>query len=111
MSSESKPADSSGIAKSFADRLSFPDTKPTDGNTKFDWADDAATPVKEKAETQAIPAEAGTVSKAQTDGSTEFTNGSNLQDSSYDVNVKLADLQADPNNPLYSVKNFADLNL
>lgn len=37
--------------------------------------------------------------------------GSALLEPEFDVNVKLNDLQADPNNPLYSVKNFADLNL
>lgn len=35
----------------------------------------------------------------------------NLVVSNYDVAVKLADLQADPNNPLYSVKSFDDLGL
>lgn len=38
-------------------------------------------------------------------------NGSNLQEPEYDVEVKLSDLQDDPNNPLYSVKNFSDLGL
>lgn len=36
---------------------------------------------------------------------------SNLIKSSYEVQVKLADLQADPNSPLYSVKSFDDLGL
>ena len=35
----------------------------------------------------------------------------NLVDSSYEVKVKLADLQADPNSPLYSVKSFEELGL
>lgn len=34
-----------------------------------------------------------------------------LEEPEYDVNVSLADLQADPNNPLYSIKEFKDLNL
>jgi ATP-dependent RNA helicase DDX19/DBP5 len=34
-----------------------------------------------------------------------------LDEPEYDVNVSLADLQADPNNPLYSIKEFKDLNL
>ncbi|KAF2858399.1 P-loop containing nucleoside triphosphate hydrolase protein [Piedraia hortae CBS 480.64] len=34
-----------------------------------------------------------------------------LREPEFDVNVKLADLQADPDNPLYSVKSFQDLNL
>jgi len=36
---------------------------------------------------------------------------SNLINSSYEVKVNLADLQADPNSPLYSVKSFEDLGL
>ena len=47
----------------------------------------------------------------QNDGAAEGKNGSDLQEPEYNVEVKLSDLQADPNNPLYSVKNFADLGL
>ncbi|KAH3674336.1 hypothetical protein WICMUC_003362 [Wickerhamomyces mucosus] len=36
---------------------------------------------------------------------------SNLIKSSYEVKVKLADLQADPNSPLYSIKSFDELGL
>lgn len=36
---------------------------------------------------------------------------SNLIQSLYEVKVKLADLQADPNSPLYSVKSFEELGL
>ncbi|SGZ51457.1 CIC11C00000000174 [Sungouiella intermedia] len=36
---------------------------------------------------------------------------SNLIKSTYEVKVKLADLQADPNSPLFSVKSFDDLGL
>lgn len=36
---------------------------------------------------------------------------SNLISSTYEVKVKLADLQADPNSPLYSVKSFEELGL
>jgi ATP-dependent RNA helicase DDX19/DBP5 len=49
--------------------------------------------------------------KPSTDGAGEAQGGSNLQESEYDVEVKLSDLQADPNNPLYSVKSFEDLGL
>lgn len=35
----------------------------------------------------------------------------NLINSTYEVKVKLADLQADPNSPLFSVKRFEDLGL
>lgn len=49
---------------------------------------------------------------SQTDGATAFQHGSvGLDEPEFDVNVKLADLQDDPNNPLYSVKSFEQLNL
>ncbi|KAF8457433.1 cytoplasmic ATP-dependent RNA helicase of the DEAD-box family [Terfezia claveryi] len=35
----------------------------------------------------------------------------NLVNNTYDVSVKLADMQGDPNSPLYSVKRFEDLGL
>lgn len=47
----------------------------------------------------------------QTDGATGTLGGSDLHEPDYTVEVKLSDLQADPNNPLYSVKNFEDLGL
>jgi ATP-dependent RNA helicase DDX19/DBP5 len=34
-----------------------------------------------------------------------------LEDSTYEVEVKLADIQADPNSPLFSIKSFDDLGL
>lgn len=36
---------------------------------------------------------------------------SDLNEPDYSVEVKLSDLQADPNNPLYSIKSFEDLGL
>lgn len=39
------------------------------------------------------------------------TPSSNLIKSNHDVQVKLADQQADPNSPLYSVKSFEELGL
>jgi ATP-dependent RNA helicase DDX19/DBP5 len=45
------------------------------------------------------------------DGAGTLQAGSGLEEPEYDVNVTLADLQADPNNPLYSVKSFQELNL
>jgi ATP-dependent RNA helicase DDX19/DBP5 len=32
-----------------------------------------------------------------------------LREPDYNVEVKLSDIQADPNNPLYSVKSFEEL--
>lgn len=108
MTDTTTPNDSSGIAKSFADRLTFPgkaDANSAEG--KLDWAEDASTPVKEKSEKQAEPS----LAAAQKDGSLELANGSQLSEPEFDVNVKLADLQEDPNNPLYSVKTFEELQL
>ncbi|KAF8467335.1 P-loop containing nucleoside triphosphate hydrolase protein [Kalaharituber pfeilii] len=41
----------------------------------------------------------------------ESEDEDNLVNNTYDVAVKLADLQGDPNNPLYSVKRFEELGL
>ena len=48
---------------------------------------------------------------SQLDGASEPLKGSELQEPEYDVEVKLNDLQGDPNNPLYSIKAFEDLGL
>lgn len=55
--------------------------------------------------------EAASLSAANKDGASEVLGGSNLHEPEYDVEVKLSDLQADPNNPLFSVKSFEDLGL
>ena len=49
----------------------------------------------------------------QLDGAVHDDNDSSLQEPEWDVDVKLSDLQAnaDPNNPLFSVKKFEDLGL
>lgn len=49
------------------------------------------------------------VSKAEDNKSKE--KDSNLISSEYEVKVKLADIQADPNSPLYSAKSFDELGL
>ncbi|KAI9669944.1 MAG: RNA helicase required for poly(A+) mRNA export [Alyxoria varia] len=54
---------------------------------------------------------ASELSSAQTDGANEKMGGSGLQEPEFDVHVKLADIQADPNNPLYSVKSFEELHI
>lgn len=52
------------------------------------------------------------VVEGRTDGASEGLNGSTLKDEvEYEVEVKLIDIQGDPNSPLYSVKRFEDLNL
>ncbi|KAK4952699.1 RNA helicase required for poly(A+) mRNA export [Elasticomyces elasticus] len=127
----SEPETSSGLAKSFADRLTFPadTTKSNRPNPaansftpskKFDWADEVTTPIEEKksepeatpSKPQATKAEDSSLGMAQTDGATTMTAGSEgVEEPEFDVNVKLADLQDDPNNPLYSITSFEQLQL
>lgn len=47
----------------------------------------------------------------QLDGAGSPGNGNPLADTELKVEVKLADLQADPDNPLYSAKTFEELQL
>jgi ATP-dependent RNA helicase DDX19/DBP5 len=61
-------------------------------------------PTQPAVETQSDPSESA-------DGASEFQMGSSLLEPEFDVNVKLNDMQRDPNDPLYSIKNFRDLNL
>ncbi|KAL9006812.1 MAG: hypothetical protein Q9188_000423 [Gyalolechia gomerana] len=79
------------------------------------WADEVGTPVKadpEPATGTTTPPEEKNLAKSQLDGATEPQNGSPmLSEPSYEVNVKLSDVQADPNNPLFSIKNFNELGL
>ncbi|KAK5745707.1 RNA helicase required for poly(A+) mRNA export [Elasticomyces elasticus] len=127
----SEPEPSTGLAKSFADRLTFPaDNAKSNGpnpaansftpSKKFDWADEVTTPVEEKksepeatpSKPQATKAEDTSLGMAQTDGATTMTAGSEgIEEPEFDVNVKLADLQDDPNNPLYSITSFEQLQL
>lgn len=58
----------------------------------------------------APPAESSAAA-AQVDGASEAGKGSALQEPEVNVEVKLADLQADPNNPLYSAQSFEQLDL
>lgn len=51
------------------------------------------------------------VAAAQVDGAVPEGTSSALAESEYNVEVKLADLQADPNNPLFSAKSFEELQL
>lgn len=102
-------------------RITVPEkSNTTDTPTSnFSWADDAATPTEPTQNTSSLPA-AQTDGAADTakdmaeqkDGATTWLNGSQgLDEPEFDVNVKLADLQENPDNPLFSVKNFSELNL
>lgn len=89
---------------SLADRISQPST-PADSTTApsakmSSWADEVASP----------PAD-NSLEQAQLDGSSAPLGGSALHEVEYDVEVKLSDLQADINNPLYSVSSFENLGM
>lgn len=97
------------------------------------WADDVASPVAQelslknlkidKTETKpsdSAPAEStsksdqpqtttqdAAVDSQQAQGDDPPATG--LMEPDYDVEVKLSDIQADPNNPLYSIKSFEQL--
>ena len=86
----SKPA-----TKSLADRISSGElTTEKKGEDKHDKAGTIALPSETKVEEKNI--------KEQE---------TNLIQNKYEVAVKLQDLQADPNSPLYSVKSFEELGL
>ena len=79
------------------------------------WADEVNSPADtQNASVDELTSKANEIdlSNAQMDGATEAQNGSSqIYEPTYDVNVKLSDVQADPNNPLYSIKSFDELGL
>ena len=79
------------------------------------WADEtaeAATNSEAPAVIAKAEQEMSELSNAQTDGASVPAGGSSgIYDPSYEVNVKLSDLQANPNDPLYSIKSFEELGL
>ena len=106
----SKPATSNGMDVGAGSTVS--DHAVTTGS----WADEVASPVVANTETPLgtateSKAKESSLSMAQTDGAAEDMGGSHLQEPEYDVEVKLSDIQADPNNPLYSIKSFNELGL
>ncbi|KAF2740175.1 ATP-dependent RNA helicase DBP5 [Polyplosphaeria fusca] len=68
-------------------------------------------PVAEAAESNDAKQIGAAEQEGQLDGSSEKQKGSALHETEHNVEVKLADLQADPNNPLFSAKSFEDLKL
>ena len=70
-------------------------------------------PAEEPVAQVAQPAQEESLEKAQVDGSGIPGNGSVLTEpeAEYVVEVKLADMQMDPNNPLFSAKSFEQLEL
>ena len=118
---------------SLEDRISKPDNGQTEGKDtgsstgtnvnaasfvpggSTSWADEtaeAATNSDASAVNAKAEKEMSEISKAQTDGASGFGGGSSgIYDPSYEVNVKLSDLQANPDDPLYSIKSFEELGL
>ena len=84
-------------SKPLGDRLSFPDK-----NEKLDWAEESEEMDNQTQSAPAQPAQSAqpTEPSDQTDGASEFQMGSSLLEPEFDVNVKLNDLQQDPNIPL-----------
>ncbi len=128
MSSEEPSASKPSL--SLADRITKPDATPDKPNDEgpessseptkpsTSWADDVASPTEQppdadkKVEGDKVEEEeskAGGLADAQLDGASVPHNGSNLQEPDYSVEVKLSDVRADPNNPLYSVSSFEDM--
>lgn len=98
-----------------AGRISKPDTpnptadsfQPKSGTS---WADEVASPATELA-SNPIQAPESSDAIPQVDGATTPFGGSTLQEPDYEVEIKLADMQADPNNPLFSATSFEQLGL
>ncbi|KAF1985160.1 DEAD-domain-containing protein [Aulographum hederae CBS 113979] len=88
------------------------ETSPPPAETESAPAPDLASRITPK-ETEAPEAELETdMAQASLDGGhIAGLGGSALEEPEFDVELKLSDLQADPNNPLYSVKAFEELNL
>jgi ATP-dependent RNA helicase DDX19/DBP5 len=68
-------------------------------------------PTKEPAQETAADSTDASLAQAQADGAGGSGKGGALAEVEYKVEVKLADMQADPNNPLYSAKSFEELKL
>ena len=80
------------------------------------WADEATNAASASSAASGVTSGAekdmSETAKPQTDGAAETMGGSSgIIEPSYDVNVKLSDLQADPNDPLFSAKSFEELGL
>ena len=105
MSAEGAPS-----GGSLADRIS----KPDDTASGRSWADEVNSPADANpppAKGEDTKEAADDVSNTQTDGAGEPFGGGSLNEPAFDVQVKLADMQADPNNPLFSATSFEQLGL
>lgn len=76
-----------------------------------DGADKPTTPEASSVEPAAAAASQSDVAQESADSAPAESAPSGLVSNDYEVEIKLADQQADPNSPLYSVKSFEDLGL
>ncbi|GAB7365568.1 hypothetical protein MBLNU230_g6640t1 [Neophaeotheca triangularis] len=126
-----QPQSADGLEKTFENKLNIPSDQQNSKGTnpsastftpgKFNWADEVTTPTEgdeakpaTEVKTEAPAAQQeGDMGAAQKDGATHYQNGSEQleEPAEYDVEVTLADHQSNPNDPLYSVKRFQDLEL
>ncbi|KAI5963387.1 DBP5 [Candida theae] len=107
-------ADASELLSSLS--LSKSGDKPKESKDKPKESGDQDAPAEKLVEKVTESPNASSNESAPTSSSTESTetkteSETNLISNSYEVQVKLADLQADPNSPLYSVKSFDELGL
>jgi len=96
------------MSGSLADRITKPagDAPPsvTPAKDSSSWADEVASPT--------VPSNVpDNVAESQSDGAAEPLGGSSLHEAEYEVEVKLSNLQGDPNNPLYSLKSFDNIGM
>jgi ATP-dependent RNA helicase DDX19/DBP5 len=111
-------AEGASAGGGLADRITKPDTTTTSSTS---WADEVNSPSNANppsapdndlaSKASAAPVGEKQESVPQMDGATEPFGGSQLQEPDYEVEIKLADMQADPNNPLYSATSFEKLGL
>lgn len=97
---------------SLADRITKPESRSEDSS----WADEATNAAAASSTSTDAQAKAerdmSHMESTQTDGAGEAMGGSSgIVEPHYDVDVKLSDLQADPNDPLFSAKSFEELGL
>jgi len=93
---------------SLVDRITKPteDAPPnaTPAKDSTSWADEVASPT--------VPTNVpDSIAESQSDGASGVLGGSSLHEPEYEVEVKLSNLQGDPNNPLYSLKSFDNIGM
>ncbi|GAD95290.1 hypothetical protein ATEG_08153 [Paecilomyces variotii No. 5] len=108
-------AEVSKTGGSLEDRISQPDTAssgtPQASNAPTSWADEVASSTETDGAVAGAANTAQEPSIPQIDGASSAPGATNLHEPEFNVNVKLSDLQADPNNPLFSIKTFEELGL